>query len=190
MHHQIVRVLSVGFAVLASLACFAVNAQQISTERTVKHALGVSGGYIQGSGLTYMRYFGSHILQASFTADVSPSDKDIRVGLSYGRYLHRVRQPRSLVPVALKFIAGADVRYQEAYIDADVIVYEESFSTADDEAYFIHSGAGLGIDIGNPGAPGLVLSFILSYALSLEEVNNSLEWEISPLPAVSLFYNW
>lgn len=165
-------------------------AQEVSSSGSVKHALGYSGGYVQGSGLTYMRYFGSHIVQATFNPDVSGNNKDMQAGLSYARYLHQIHQPRSMLPVGLKLVAGFDVRYQDGYIDSDIIAFQDQIVNRENDVYFFHSGAGLAIDIGNPTQPGLVLSLILSYALSLEELNRDKQWEISPLPGISFFYNW
>ena len=167
-----------------------VVAKEAQASERVKHGIGFSVGYILGTGLTYVHYVGSHIIQASFIGDVDQYKTDYRAGLSYARYIHHVREPRSLLPVALKFIAGVDVHYQDGMVETDVIVYDESIVSEGHDSYFFHTGAGLGIDIGNPGKPGLVLSLNLIYALSLEEVNKKWEWELSPLPAVGLLYNW
>ncbi|MDH5258961.1 MAG: hypothetical protein OEX07_13185, partial [Gammaproteobacteria bacterium] len=129
-------------------------------------------------------------IQGSFIGDVDQYKTDYKIGLSYARYIHRVRKPRSLLPVALKFIAGVDVHYQDDVVETDVIVYDDSIVSEGRDSYFFHTGAGLGIDIGNPEKPGLVLSLILTYALSLEEVNEKREWQVSPLPAIGILYNW
>lgn len=167
-----------------------VVAQEAQSHQPLKHGIGFSGGYVLGTGLTYVRYMGPHMLQVSFIGDVDQDNKDLQAGFSYARYIHRVNEPRSLLPVALKFIVGMDVRYQDGFVDSDIIVFDEPVTIEDDSAYFYHLGAGLGIDIGNPGKPGLVLSLIVSYALSLEEVNKNREWELSPLPAIGVLYSW
>ena len=167
-----------------------VVAKEVQASKRVKHGVGFSLGFIQGTGLTYVHYFGPHMIQGSFIGDVDQYKTDYRVGLSYARYIHHVREPRSLLPVALKFIGGMDIRYQDGLVDTDVIVYDEPITSEGNSSYFFHTGAGLGIDIGNPGKPGLVLSLSLIYALSLEEVNKKREWEVSPLPATGILYNW
>ena len=166
----------------------AVAQEEVAPER-VKHGIGFSLGYVLGTGLTYVHYLGPHMLQASFIGDVDQYKTDFRAGVSYARYIHHVNEPRSLIPVALKFIVGMDVHYQDGLIESDVIVYDEPLQY-ENKSYFFHAGAGLGIDIGNPGKPGLVLSMIMTYALSLEEVNKNREWEVSPLPAISIIYSW
>lgn len=176
-------------AVFFAFMC-GVLAPHAHASESLKHGLGFSGGYILGTGITYVHYLGPHMLQASFIGDVNRDDTDYRVGLSYARYLHRVDEPRSLLPVALKFIAGVDVRYQEGFVETDVIIPNEPILYQKDKAYFYHTGIGLGFDIGNPGKPGLVFSVMVSYALSLEEVNQKREWEVSPLPAVGILYSW
>ena len=167
-----------------------VVAQEAPASERVKHGIGFSIGYILGTGLTYVYYLGPHMIQGSFIGNVDQYKTDYRAGLSYARYIHRVREPRSLLPVALKFIAGVDVHYQDGMVETDVIVYDESIVSEGYDSYFFHTGVGLGIDIGNPDKPGLVLSLILTYALSLEEVNKKREWNVSPLPAIGILYNW
>lgn len=167
-----------------------LSAQEMQAPEPLKHGIGFSGGYILGTGLTYVHYLGSHMLQASFIGDVDQYKTDLKVGLSYARYIHHVSAPRSLLPVALKFIVGMDVHYQDGPVNSDVIVYDEPIFFEDYKTYFFHTGAGLGIDIGSPGKPGLVGSLIVTYALSVEEVNKKWEWEISPLPAVGILYSW
>ena len=167
-----------------------VVAEETDTGQKVKHGIGLSGGYILGSGLTYAHYFGPHIIQGSFIGDVDQYKTDYRVGISYARYVHSVREPKSLLPVALKFIAGVDVHYQDGFVDSEIIFYDDQNISLGPDSYFFHTGAGLGIDIGNPQKPGLVLSLILTYALSLEEVNKKREWELSLLPATGILYNW
>lgn len=167
-----------------------VVAQEVEMLERAKQGIGFSTGYILGSGLTYARYLGPHIIQGSFIGDVDQYKKDFKAGLSYARYVHRVDAPRSLLPAALKFIAGADVHYQEGFVDADVIYYEQPFMNQESHAYFFHTGAGLGLDVGTPGKPGIVVSLIITYALSLEKINANWEWEVSPLPAVGILYSW
>jgi len=172
------------------ITCSHLITQEVQANEKVKHGIGVSGGYILGTGLTYARYLGPHILQASFIGDVVQYKTDFKAGLSYARYIHHVREPRSMLPVALKFITGLDIHYQDGIVDSDVIVYDDMLANDNHGTYFFHTGAGLGFDIGNPGKPGLVLSLILTYTLSLEEVNNKREWEVSLLPAAGILYNW
>lgn len=167
-----------------------VVAQQAQVSEKVTHGLGFSGGFILGTGLTYVHYLGPHMLQVSFIGDVDEYKTDFKTGFSYARYIHHVNAPRSLLPVALKFIAGVDIHYQDGLIETDVINNDEFINIEEDKTYFFHTGAGLGIDIGNPGKPGLVGSLILTYALSLEEVNKKREWEISILPAAGILYSW
>jgi hypothetical protein len=176
--------------ILFAFMCSLLVAQQAQASEGLKHGIGFSGGYILGTGITYVHYLGSHMLQGSFIGDVDRDKTDLKVGLSYARYLHRVDEPRSLLPVALKFIAGVDVRYQDGLVDTDVIVADEPVIYLEGKSYFFHTGAGLGIDIWNPGKPGLVFSVIVTYALSLEEVNQQREWELSPLPAAGILYSW
>lgn len=179
------------FLFIGSL-CAASNlfAEELHETERLKHGIGFSGGYILGTGLTYVHYLGPHMLQASFIGDVDDYKTDFKLGLSYARYIHYVRKPKSLFPVALKFIAGADIRYQDGLVDSDVIVFDDQMLYEEDRSYFYHIGAGLGVDMGNVGKPGLVFSLILTYALSLEEVNNKREWEFSPLPAIGILYSW
>ncbi len=178
----LLAILSSGFIPIA--------AQELDTPRHVKHGLGFSGGYVLGTGLTYVHYLGPHSLQVSFIGDVDDYQTDLKLGLSYGRYLHHVSQPRSLFPVALKFIAGLDIRYQGNQVETDIIPADGPINNDNYNSYFYHLGAGLGIDMGNPGKPGLTASLILTYALSLEEVNQRREWEFGPLPAGGIVYNW
>lgn len=167
-----------------------LRAPQAVAAEGLTHGVGFSGGYVLGTGLTYVHYLGSHMLQGSFIGDVNHDKTDLKVGLSYARYVHRVDEPRSLLPVALKFIGGVDIHYQDGFVDTDVIVVDDPVLYQEGESYFFHTGAGLGIDIGSPGKPGLVLSLILTYGLSFEEVNRKREWEVSPLPALGILYSW
>lgn len=156
----------------------------------VKHGIGLYGGYITGSGISYLHYIGSHIVQTSFIADVDESKRDYTLGLSYARYLHHVRNPVSMLPVSLKFITGMDIRYQNGIVEPDIIARESPGLNNDTRAYFYHLGAGLGIDIWHPGLPGISFSLAITYALSLEEIDNKREWQISPLPSAGIIYSW
>ncbi|MDX1811293.1 MAG: hypothetical protein R3240_05055 [Gammaproteobacteria bacterium] len=188
LHKKLLATLTLVF--FLALTFHQALAQDSHTDTGVKHGLGFSGGYILGTGLTYVHYLGPHMIQASFIGDVDQNKTDYKAGLSYARYLHHVTEPRSMLPVALKFVIGMDVHYQDGYVNSDVIVYDNIVTDNEYATYFFHAGAGLGIDIGNPAKPGLVLSLLITYALSLEEVNKTREWEISPLPAIGILYNW
>ncbi len=172
------------------ITCSQLAADEITKNQNVKHGVGFSAGYILGTGLTYVNYLGPHMLQVSFIGNVDQYKTDYKIGLSYARYIHQVRQPRSMFPVALKFITGMDIHYQDGIVDSDVIVYGTQISHEGNNNYFFHTGAGLGIDIGNPGRQGLVFSLNLVYAISVEEVQKNWEWEVSPLPAMGILYNW
>ncbi|MDH5232205.1 MAG: hypothetical protein OEZ58_04615 [Gammaproteobacteria bacterium] len=169
------------------LFCPLVVLAETDNRSALTHGLGVSAGYILGSGLTYAHYLGPHILQTSFSGAKDRENSDFKLTLSYGRYLHQVQQPRSLVPLALKLFVGTEVRYQKGYISGDVI-YEDL--NRQGQEYFSHSGVGLALDIGNPGKAGLIVSLALSYALSIEQAGQQQEWEIGPLPGFSLLYSW
>lgn len=171
-------------------ACHSLVAAERLENKNIKHGVGFSAGYILGTGLTYAHYLGPHMLQISFIGNVDQYKTDYRVGLSYARYIHRVKEPKSLLPVALKFITGMDIRYQDGIIDSDIIVYDAQISYEGNSTYFYHAGVGLGIDMGNLDRPGLVFSLNLIYALSVEKVKNNWEWEVSPLPAMGILYNW
>lgn len=176
--------------IVISFTCSLPVGPQARASEGLKHGIGFSGGYILGTGITYVHYLGPHMLQGSFIGNVDRNKTDYKVGLSYARYLHRIDEPRSLLPVALKFIAGVDAHYQNGFVDIDVIIPNGPVAYQEAKTYFFHTGAGLGFDIGNPGKPGLVFSAMVAYALSLEEVNQKREWEVSPLPAVGILYSW
>jgi len=166
------------------------NACASDASTSVTQGVGISGGYIQGTGLTYVRYMGPNMLQVTFTGDVDQFKTDYKTGLAYSRYVHHVTQPRSLLPVSLKVIAGIDVHYQNGIIDSDVIYNDAAIIPDEHAAWFFHTGAGIGFDMWHPAKPGLMFSLVMTYALSVEEVNRQREWEISPLPAASILYNW
>ncbi len=177
-----------------------VAIQPAVAEENAGHGLGFSVGFVQGTGFTYVRYLGPHMLQFTFDGSVDhltdefgerdSVQTDYQVGFSYARYLHHVREPKSMLPVSLKLIAGLDVHYQKGEIYPEVIFAGDDPTPIYDESYFYHAGVGLGIDLGSPNQPGLVYSFMISYALSIEEVNQEPQWEISPLPAAALIYHW
>jgi len=170
------------------VVCFSSPAM---AEQKAKHGISGGFGWIGGSGLGYIHYLGPNMLQLSFAGNVDEFRSDYTIGVSFARYLHHVRDPRSMVPVALKLIVGTDVRYQSGIINSGLIVTPDTDYNTLQSAYFITTGAGLGIDIGSPGEPGLVWSLAISYALSIEDVSpQKREWLISPLPAMALIYSW
>ena len=177
---------------LALLSCLLMmpglswGADSPAEDAKANHAFGGSLGWLTGSGIMYRRYMGDNYLQGGAVAYYN-KDTDRKYGdlaLTIGRYVHYTNFSEQFFPVALKIFAGAEVEVGRETYDDDV--------QRDVKNDYLHTGAGIGIDIGNPNQPGFSLSLDLSYIASFRdfEFNGDGLVFIEPRPGASIFYNW
>ena len=173
--------------VFASLIPATVSAGGAPTpENRASDALGVSLGWITGSGMMYRRYIGDNYLQVGMIAYYN-KDNDEKYGdfaLAMGRYIHYTNFSEQFFPVALKVMMGAEVE-----VGAET---ENSLTYETRKDNYLHFGGGIGMDIGNPAQKGFALSLDLNYIASFRDFDFSNEGLvfIEPRPGVSFFYNF
>ena len=151
-------------------------------------AIGTSLGFT-GSGIMIRQYIGNMYIQGSGYAiyNQDENNKYADFSISAASYLHYMDLSDYFFPVALKLLGGVDWE----------VGRNERFEGRSVENNYIHTGAGVGLEIGSPNQPGLVVSFDVLYIASIRDGDrkvftadfNDLVF-IEPRPAASIFYNW
>lgn len=185
------RLLLVLLFSLLPVSAWAEGASPLPEDRA-NNAFGASLGWITGSGIMYRHYFNDNYAQLGFiayyNADTKPVKKYGNLAFMVGRYVHYTDFSNRFFPIALKVNAGGDIEVGE---ERDV--YDDngySVGTRIDD--YLHFGAGIGVDIGNPNQKGFALSVELTYIASIRnfyENDRELVF-IEPRPGVSFFYNF
>lgn len=172
----------------------AVAEDASSPDTGVKHALGASVGWIVGSGISYRHYFGDAFIQSGFIAsaenfnDDSKTNNDVYVdfAVAYGRYVHIDRENK-WVPLGLKWLIGIEGIYNENPGCRFDFASSSCVETRNIERT-VHVGGGIGLDVGQIRAQGLIVSFDLNFLATFEE--GEFEGVHAPWPALSVLYNW
>jgi len=150
-----------------------------------KQAIGLSLGWVVANGLSYRRYFGNQFIQGTFAGAVD-KDEDreyVDASLSYGRYLNTFELTEGAFPFGLKFIAGIEAEHDNnRSID---IVSNDQIKSANE----LHTGAGFGLDFGNPNRNGLIFSLDIIYTASFRGFSEFEFVRLGLLPSVSIHYN-
>jgi len=155
-------------------------------------AVGFSGGWISGNGITYRRYFGNHFLQGTAVALISNNANDtyVNAAFSAGTYLHRLEASGIVPPLGLKVMAGADMvleRRSSNEAKASPGGSTVSSVSAYDKSYY---GGGIGLDIGNPGQAGLSFWLAVNYVFAYDSITSpKFEW-FATRPAAGILYGW
>jgi hypothetical protein len=154
-------------------------------------AVGFSGGWIGGNGVTYRRYFGDHFLQGTFFGVVSDNANNayLNAAFSVGTYLHKIEAAGIVPPIGLKVMAGADlVLERESNGDTSPINGNADNRRSNlDMSYY---GGGVGLDIGNPGRAGLSLWLAVNYVVAYDGISSpAFDW-FGVRPAGGILYGW
>ena len=163
----------------------------MAADDAARQAIGFSAGFVTGTGITYRRYIKESFVQGTFFGRYEAEGRDTMLisGVSWGHYLHRIETSRALPPVALTFITGIHASYNSfgytRYVEGPTPMTGTTQSF-DSRSY---TGAGLAIEIGNPGQRGLDLWLAITYAASFYGIFQDLE-AVEPLPAIGILYNW
>lgn len=170
----------------------ATFADENFTQQQAKHAIGFSTGWIFGNGVTYRHYFGDQFLQGTFFGIVTGNGDEayINAAFSGGTYLHKLKASGIIPPMALKVMAGADLvmEKQRVYEGSSIGNKTSSERTVNENRCYY--GAGAGIEIGNPGRPGLSLWIAVNYVFAFEGVSSqSFDW-FGARPAAGILYGW
>lgn len=161
-------------------------ADKPSGEQLADHAFGASLGWLTGSGLMYRRYMGDNYVQGGaigyYNKDSGRKYGDLAI--TFGRYIHYTDFSDQFFPVALRIFVGGEVEIGK--------VTQDPVTFLDKKSDYVHGGAGLGVDIGNPNQEGFALSLDLSYIASFREFEFTDEGLvfIEPRPGASIFYNF
>lgn len=167
-------------------------ANENESHHTATQAVGFSGGWISGNGVTYRRYFGYHFLQGTFFGVVSNNGKNTYVNTAFsgGTYLHKLKASGIIPPLGLKIMAGADLVLERRNEEEGISSGGGSTITRTinyDKSYY---GGGVGIDIGNPGSEGLSLWIAVNYVFAYDGISSpSFDW-FGARPAVGILYGW
>ena len=176
---------------MASASLAMANAKESETPKAASQAVGFSGGWITGSGITYRRYFGDHFLQGTFFGIISDSANNayVNTAFSAGTYLHKLKAFGIMPPLGLKIMAGADLvverRVEEgASTDGSSAI---SRTSRYNKSYY---GGGVGLDVGNPGHAGLSLWIAVNYVFAYDGITSpTFEW-FGARPAAGILYGW
>ncbi len=146
------------------------------------YAVGVSFGWVVANGLSYRHYLGPSYVQATFagTVDKEAKEEYVDFSLSYARYLNRFELGAGHFPIGVKAVGGLELEHKQGLFgNAPGVVTNK-----------IHTGGGLGIDFGNPGARGIVFSLDLIYTATFKSFRKWEFVELGLLPSSSVHYNF
>lgn len=167
------------------------GAGENETHKAASQAVGFSGGWITGSGVTYRRYFGDHFLQGTFFGVTSDSANNtyVNTAFSAGTYLHKLKASGIIPPLGLKIMAGADLVVERR---AEESAATDGGSQVSRTRRYSNSyyGGGVGLDIGNPGRAGLSLWIAVNYVVAYDGITSpTFEW-FGARPAAGILYGW
>lgn len=178
------------------------------TQQNNRFGLGLTGSWAHGSGFSFRTFFGRTSIQGTFFAMVTERGQDATVfaGLSATRYLlvwHEFNRPGLLPDTsALRLTGGASYLHRKSLdrnttsvkIDStcsDTLgnpcsVTQKIEETASNkwDAFF---GVGIGFEFGAVMRPGFSLSLDLVLTAMVDRQGL---YEILPVPAIGLMYNW
>ena len=184
MNNGISKLLVSGI-LICGLSGVAHAAEQDSTgAEKPRHAVGLSAGWVVANGLSYRRYIGAGFLQGTFVGmiDKEANEEYLDLSLSYGRYLNRFELLEGRHSVGVKMIAGVEAEHEKSATN----FYFDRIETN----HYINTGLGLGLDVGNPGRRGLLVSFNLIYTASFKGFNAREFTRLRLLPTAGIHFNF
>lgn len=155
-------------------------------------AVGFSGGWIGGNGVTYRHYFGDRFLQGTFFGVVSNSASDayLNAAFSVGAYLHKIEASGIVPPIGLKVLAGADLVLERQNVEEATLPKGGIATTRKYNFDMSYYGGGVGLDIGNPGRAGLSFWLAVNYVFAYEGISSpTFDW-FGIRPAGGVLYGW
>lgn len=173
----------VAFALAGSLIGSTANAaEQIEPAPTPRYAVGVSLGWVVANGLSYRHYLGPAYVQGTFAGmiDKEADQEYLDISVSYGRYLNQFELGVGHFPVGVKAVGGLELEHKEGLFG----------NRAGEVTNKTHTGLGLGVDFGNPGARGMLFSLDIIYTASFKGFSDWEFVELGLLPSVSAHYNF
>ena len=168
-----------------------LHANESTSHRNATQALGFSAGWVSGSGITYRRYFGEYFLQGTVVGFVKNGVNDAYVNTAFsgGKYLHKLNASGIIPPLGLKVMGGVDLVMERRSVVETKLPDGSATNSSNnyDKAYY---GAGVGLDIGNPGRAGLSLWLAVSYVFAYDGIiAPEFKW-FAARPAAGILYGW
>ena len=179
------------FMMLIVLLPSVLYANEVVSHRKATQALGFSAGWVTGSGITYTRYYDDYFLQGTIVGFVrnSANDAYINTALSGGKYLHKLAASGVIPPLGLKVMGGVDL-VMERRSTVEAKLPDASTSNRSNNYDMTYYGAGVGLDIGNPGRAGLSLWIAVNYVFAYDGLFRSeFKW-FGARPAAGILYGW
>ncbi len=157
------------------------------SDSSIGHAVGLSLGWVVANGMIYRGYFGTKSCwQGTFAANIDKAKKQeyADVSVSYERYLSTWEGNETFAPIAMKLVMGLEGEHElvSSYVSNKGTVYSDSD--------FVHTGIGIGIDLGRLRQKGLVLSLNMIYTASFRGFDNMEFEKLRLLPSASVLYNF
>ncbi len=163
-----------------------------NTSKSALQAVGFNAGWISGNGITYRCYSGQRFLQGTFFGVVRNNGEDayVNIAFSAGTYLHKVDADGILPPMGLKVMAGADVVMEKRRETEAGPVMPGSSSERTIKENNSYYGAGVGLDLGNPGRQGLSLWLAVNYVFAFSGITSpEFDW-FGARPSAGILYSW
>lgn len=159
-----------------------VLAEQAEPAPGPRYAVGVSLGWVVANGLSYRHYLGPAYVQGTFAGmiDKEVDEEYVDASISYGRYLNQFELGAGHFPVGVKAVGGLELEHKQGIFGNDP--GEVTNKT--------HTGVGLGVDFGNPGARGMVFSMDIIYTATFKGFRDWEFVELGLLPSASVHYNF
>jgi len=169
-------------AALVSLIC---HNTVFAEDATPSHSLGLTAGWVGGSGVSYRHYFGDSFVQVSGIATMNKAEnrEHFDAALNYGHYLSFHNLGEGLNPVASKLLFGIEAEREGEPND-------QLSNTEMQVSHKIYTGLGLGLDIFNPRKQGLVVSLDLYYAATFIGFGAPEIDRLELLPNAAIRYNF
>lgn len=174
----IVAIASIGLL----LASASASADQAEPGPSPRYAVGVSLGWVVANGLSYRHYMGPAYVQGTFAGmiDKEADQEYLDMSVSYARYLNQFELGAGRFPVGVKAVGGLELEHKQGVFGND----------AGQTTNKTHTGVGLGVDFGNPGARGMVFSLDIIYTATFKGFSSWEFIELGLLPSASVHYNF
>ncbi|MDH5302085.1 MAG: hypothetical protein OEW58_12055 [Gammaproteobacteria bacterium] len=152
-------------------------------EEAPNHSLGLSAGWVGGSGVSYRHYIDDSFVQTNAIATMNKDEyrEHFELAISYGQFLSHHQFDDAFAPIASKFLLGI-----QAVHDAQPNDTNNGMQTSRE----IYSGLGLGLDIINPRRRGMVISLDLYYAAKWIGFSSPELTQLEFLPNAAIRYNF
>lgn len=151
-------------------------------EEKASMAVGFTAGWVVANGLSLRKYFGNGFVQGTFAGfvDKEVGKEYVDASVSFGYYLNHRKIDR-FGTLGIKLVGGVEGEHQKpARNDQD---------NPDSQSDYLWTGLGLGVDLGNPGREGFLVSLDAIYNAGFKG-KDLVFTKLGILPSAGIHYNF